>query len=384
MSIGILVVDFYDDTKHEIMAKVASAAAAVRDVPVTVLKPEDHGRLSDADFGLIVITKQANVLRKFPVNDPGNAWLSSQYFQHTHEKLAFPARFIAAKHIKQACDAYGVPSSPRVDAYASRVDSEELGGNVFSEGSESGWMLRKMASREFMDKQASASEADALINLPDGHFALVVHTGDGSTIRKYAMPDSEHVKTAAEYFDKYAMQLAPEHRHTFAVSVRNRAEELGVQLQSGSMIEKWASQSWNRHVDAHLEQRKSLLPRNPGAREILDKLAAAIADGETTPEDAAKALSTFDEATGLTKYYDRGVTDPYASTMQKTATAWSAEVDGSTITSEDLRKVAASSKLAGYLGQSFASQFAKDPEAIFDSLPAPEKVLIKQIVDGEA
>src|SRR5690606_11725465 len=206
-------------------------------------------RLPDSDFGLIVFTKRAAVLRKFPVNDPGNAWLSAQYFHNTHEKLAFPARFIAAKVIKSACDAYGVPASKAVVAYAARANDEDIDSNTFVEGSESQWLLRKLAQRELMDKQASAAEINALTEMPNEHFALVIRT-EGGIIRKYAMPDAQHVKIAAQYFDKYAMDLPPEYRHKFATAVRDRADELGVDVSEHKALEKWASSEWNRFVHA--------------------------------------------------------------------------------------------------------------------------------------
>jgi hypothetical protein len=374
------VLDFYDDSSRELMSKIAMPSS-MRQVNMSVLTPEQHSRLPDSDFGLIVLTKRANVMRKFPVNDPGNAWLSAQYFEHGCEKLAFPARFVAAKFIKSACDAYGVPSSRKLDAYAARAD-EEITSNTFVEGSEKGWMLRKLAQRELIEKTAEAGNIEAMIEMPNEHYALVVQTGDGSVIRKYAMPDASHVKLAASYFDKYAMDLQPEHRHRFALSVRNRAEELGVDVSGHDGISKWASTSWNQHVGAHIEQRKSLLPRNPSAREVLNKLAASLT--ETTPADMAQALDTFDRATGLTRYYDRGLADPYSSTMGKVAEDWSDDEDGEIVTGADLMKAAQSSKLAGYFGQSFVDQFKQDPVGVYESLPAPEKQVVKQVALGQA
>lgn len=379
MSIASAVLDFYDDSHHELMSKVAMPAA-VRDAPFTPLSPEEHDELSEADFGLVVLTKTGSVHRKFPVNDPGNAWLSAQYFSQTHKKLAFPARYIAASHIKEACDAYSVPTSKAVDAYAAQA--EDVPGNMFVEGSEARWMQEKLAQHELMSKQATAAEFDARVNLPDENFALVYENEDGETIRKYAMPDVQRVEKAAAYFEKYAMQFQPGRRHQFASSVKNRANELGVDLSNYNAIHKWAGDNWNRSVIAHIEQRRSLLPRNEDAQDVLSKLAASI--GETSPSDMAQALSTFDKATGLTRYYDRDLADPYASTMSKVATSWSAEVGDETLTESDLRKVAQSAKLAGYLGDSFASKFKESPVEIFESLPDPEKSLIKQIAFGEA
>jgi hypothetical protein len=381
MTIAAAVLDFYDDSKHELMSKIAMPAAIAR-AQTTVLTADQHAALPDTDFGLIVLTKRAAVMRRYPVNDPGNAWLSAQYFQATHEKLAWPARFIAAKFIKTACDAYGVPNSKMVAAYAARVGDDEATSNTFVEGSETGWMLRKLAEREFIEKQAQAAEIEAFVNLPNEHWGLVVRSEDGTILRKYAMPTAEYVKVAAEYFDKYAMDLSPPHRHQFARNVQARAAELEVDVSGHDLLEKWASPGWNRHVLAHIEQRKSLLPRNQDARSVLDKLAASL--GETSPEDAAAALQAIDAATGLSRYYDRGLSDPYASTMGKVAEGWSDEVDGMTITEADLRKEAVQKKIAGYMGSSFASQFAANPVEIYESLPAPEKALIKQVISGEA
>src|SRR4029453_8033798 len=105
------------------------------------------------------------------------------------------------------------------------------------------------------------------------HFGLVRRTGDGEVIRKYAMPDAEHVRKAATYFDKYAMDLRPQDRHPFAAAVKRRARDLGVALPRLGGLEKWASDSWNPRVQAHLAQRRSLLPEDARARDVLTKLA---------------------------------------------------------------------------------------------------------------
>lgn len=383
MGLATQVLDYYDDVDRRYLTKVAMAPTALHGVPMHDLSPVEHASLQDSNFGLVVLTKKANILRRFPVNDPGNSWLSSQYFQETHEKLAFPARFIAAKFIKAACDAYAVPASRAVEAYAEKA-SEDSGitSNLYEEGSAGSWMLRKMAQSETLSKQASEAEIHGRNSLPDEHFAIVVKSPDGSVMRKYAMPDADHVSKAASYFDKYAMQMEPRYRHQFAASVQRRASELDVDISNHVGVNKWASAGWNANVEYHLEQRKSLLPRNIDAHAALDKLAAQA--GSANPMAAAEALETFDQVTGLDKYYDRGLSDPYSSVMGKKASAWSADIDGVILTEQHLEKAAASGKLGRYLGESFASQFRKNASAIFDSLPSPQKVLIKQIAFGEA
>lgn len=381
MNVAGQVLDFYDDVNGEQMSKVAMPVE-VRNVQMTILDSDQRDRLPNSEFGLVVLTKQAHTIRKFPLNDPGNTWLSAKYFEQNHEKLAFPARFKTATFIKRACTAYQVPSTPLVDAYAARADAADIQTNFFAEGSEQGWMLSKLASGELLTKQAAAAGIDALVALPDGQYALVYDAGDGSITRQYAMPDAEHVKKAASYFDKYAMQLEPSHRHMFASSVKKRAAELQVECKSKT-IEKWASEEWNDKIDWHFEARKQLLPHDHqrDSRQILQKLAESLND--TTPGDMAVALEKFDEHTGLNRYYGRGLADPYASTMGKVASAWSEDSDGQTITEDDLRKIP-NTKLAGYLGSAFAGQFQKNPVEVYESLPDPDKLIIRQLVSGEA
>lgn len=386
MSLAATVLDYYDDQlvarQPSGMSKLAAAMGkdAVGDLQFNDLKAEQIAALPSTEFGLVMMTKRGSALRRFPLNDPGNTWMSSYYFQRSHEKLAFPARVTAAFFIKKACAVYKVPSSKAVDDYAALGDDKLLVSNRFSEASP--WAQVKMAAAELIEKQAAAAEFDATLAMPDSNFALVIKNGDGETIRKYAMPNAAHVKTAASYFDKFAMQLAPQHRHQFAAAVKNRAAELSVKLADDSLVEKWAGDGWNRNVDAHLEHRKSLLPHNEPARKTLEKLAASLRDA--TPADAAETLRVFDEAAGLSRYYSKGLADPYQSTMGKVASGWSADIDGSTLTEGDLNKVAESPKLAGYLGAGFANQFKSNPVEIFESLPDPEKVLIKQISEGTA
>lgn len=382
MGVANEILDFYDDGQREQLSKIAMPAKAGQ-LQLDVLEADDRRRLNDSDFGLVILTKQANVVRKFPVSDAGNAYLSAQYFHLNHEKLAFPARFIAARHIKTACDAYKVPTSAAVEAYASRAEDEDCENNVFVEGSEERWMLRKMATRELMMKEAEANAVDALLHMPDEHFALVLKTGDGAVIRKYAMPDAEHVKVAAIYFDTYGEHLEPEHRHRFATSVLARAEELDVDVSNVESLQKWAGAAWNPDVYAHFEYRKSLLgddDHGRKARGILSKLAASL--GETTPVEAARALEEFDRSTGLAKYYDRGLTHPYAATFGKVADGWSADVEGVTVTGPAIQKLAEQGKIARYFGKGVENELAKNPVEVFEALPDPEKSVIAQMVSG--
>jgi len=369
------IIDFYDDADHGCLKKFAHELDSWRSCEV--LSPEEHQGLPDDDFALVVLTKHGNVIRKFPIHDDGHVKMAALYFEENHCHLSDLERTIAATHIREACDAHEVPSTPSIAKYA----ADGFMGNVVTDGDNPAWFsaLRRSAEEE-LTKTASV-EVNARMEMPDGHYALVLEH-DGDVVRKYAMPDDDHVKIASAYFDKYAMDLAPTHRHTFAANVIRRAEELGVSLGDSGHLQKWASPAWNQNINYHLEQRKSLLPRNEEAQTILDKLAS-LAE-QTDPATFAEALHEFDQGTGLDRYYDKGVTDPWESSMgvEKSA-SWHEEVDGEMLTASDLNKVAASDKLRSHFGSTFQGQFKKHAIEVFQSLPTPDKVVIKQIAKGQ-
>lgn len=371
MSLVGQVIDFYDD-KHATQIKEAHGLEKFASTPL--LSDEELRALPDNQFGLISITKQAHVIRKFPLNDAGHTWLANEYFARNYPKLSDVEKVAAASNIKYASQAYRIDPREEVLKYA--MDDRVC--CPVSEGKQPKW-FRKYAEQE-LTKTASA-EIDARIEMPDNCYALVIET-ESDVIRKYAMPDQNHVKIASAYFDKYAMQLAPAHRHQFANNVLRRARELDVPLAKTAHLEKWASPHYADTVDWHLEARKSLLPRSEEKREILDKLASVRRS--TDPVTFATALHEFDHEAGLDRYYDRGLTDPWNATMSHEKTSsWHDEIDGDTLTEQDLRKAAASGKIKSHFGEAFANQFKKHAIDIYSSLPTPEKVIIKQIAKGQ-
>ena len=114
---------------------------------------------------------------------------------------------------------------------------------------------------------------------------------------------------------------------------------------------------------------------------ILDKLAAAI---EVTPPSVmAEALAEFDGNTGLDNYYDRHVADPYWSvfgpSLEETKVAefvW--EEGAERCTGSDLEYLATNHRklIEDQFGSDVADAFAKDPVAIFESMPTPQKIIL--------
>ncbi len=364
------VVDFYDDSDRRYLKKMAQDLEPWRGAEI--LSPSQIEELDDDDFALVVITKTAEKIRKFPLHDEAHIKLASLYFDAAYENLSPAERVCAATHIREACDAYDVEADPAISKYA----ADGFFNNIVEEGVRNAY--EKYAELE-MTKEA-ASDINARIEVPDDQYALLVeHEGD--TIRKYGMPDENHVKIAAAYFKKYARDLSPEHRHMFAENVLRRADELSVDLDT-SYLQKWASGDWNKGLGYHLNERRVLLEGNDKALGVLDKLAGLA--GTTDPDTFAGALYEFDKQAGLDRQYGKHVTDPWESSMAPTKMAmWNEEIDGETITGEDLKRAAESDKLRSHFGEAFQNQFKSHAIDIFNSLPDPDKIVVKQIAKGQ-
>lgn len=377
MTLAGQVIDFYDDTDRSGLNKIASQNLDIdKYASYNILDPKEHFDLPDDQFALVVLTKHANILRKFPINDEGSTWLSAQYFDMNQDKLSAIEKVAAATNIRDACLAYEIEPPASVI----KIACDNPVSNIVTEGAKPTWFdtaTRKEAQNE-LTKTASA-EINARMELPDSAYALILEH-EGEIARMYAMPDENHVKIASAYFKKYAYDLSPQNRHMFAANVLNRAQELGVELQKTEHLEKWASDNYNKHINYHIEQRRCLVKDDRA--QVLDKLASLR--HTANPDVFANALYEFDKSAGLEKYYDTSITEPWEATMgiEKKA-SWTADVDGGTLTEADLQKVAQSGKLKSHFGEAFQNQFAKHAVQIFESLPTPEKVVIAQIAKGQ-
>lgn len=339
MRIHAQVLDFYDDATREGLQKIA-APGELGGLAMNVMSPGELKKLADDRFGLVILTKEGTALRKFPVNDAPNAWLSGQYLSMNMHKMAMPARIIAAFHVKLALDSYSARTPSDVEEMAGLYPGG-MEGNTFIEGSESHY-----GAEPEMDKTASAETDDSV-----------------------------------KWFEDNVAAMEPSRRHDVAATILKEAHAAGVMPESPALL-KYAMAGFNPHLDAHLEQRKSLLPRDEAARATLDKLASQAPDSD--PRDFARVLEAFDRKTGLDRYYDRALTDAYDSTFGFDKQAWSTEVDGETITKDDLVKAASRPSFKSYFGETVKAAFVKDPVTIFESLPTPNKALVLQIARGEA
>jgi len=313
------IFDLYDDVNHDGLRKIASSIPT-QYTNTKMLSEDQLNALSDNQFALVGITKRGSVVRRFPLNDAGNTFVSSQYFEINKHKIPQNLVKEASDRIERAMTLYKVSS---------------------------------------FDKMASA-----LTNPMKSEI--------------YAMPDTEKLAAAQDWFTRNSSNLTPEDRRIAALSITERANQLNVDTSND--IKKYAGEEFSRNISAAIEMRKGLLPEGSEFNEKFDKLASLISN--TTPDSFALALKELDERAGLTRYYDGYLNDSFAdSTQVKEASDYVNEVDGHTVTGEQLKKVS-SVKMAQYFGSTMAKQFESNPVEIYSSLPSPEKAVIAQIATG--
>jgi len=350
------ILDAYDDVGFQGLKKIAR-----KNPSANLMTPGEKSRLQDTDYALSVITKKASKLNKFPINNPDNTWLSSEFFEQNHHKLPKTAAEIAAYHIKKACERYGIEPTPAVAGMA-----KEASSNIFFEGE----ALRPVKKTLQPDLEKIAD---------------VQGISENYTAAQYAFATPSHVKVACRYFEDHAEKIPHELRHKYASAIQRRAKELGMGQQKGT-VEKYASDYYNPLVDAHLKSRAALLEvADPSLRGALEKIAGL--KSELSPPQFARLLHGFDKRAKLDRYYGSFLKDPYLATFAAAPDpyhGYSYKFASRELSAEQIRQLVDTkgAKIRDHFGPHFEAEMKKDPVAIFDSLPNDAKELLAGMADG--
>ena len=348
--------DVYDDVEYSGIKKIANAGPNIN-----VMSPEEKLALKDHDFALSMITKKAHKLNKFPIESHDNTWLSNQYFQMNHHKLAEGAKGIAAFHIKKACQNFKIPPTPAVDEMA-----KEASSNVYYEE-------EQPLQRTFVNRTVSLNE-----------MAEAEKIASNYSFAQYAFATPNHVTMGCKYFEKQASKMPLETRHGYAAALQKRAQELGMGQQKGLVV-KYASDHYSPVVDAHIRSRADLVQTDAQFTGALNKLASMKT--QLSPSDFAKLLYGFDKKAKLDRYYGGHLEDPFQATFAQEPDPYAGyreKVAGKVMDSSAIKKVvfAKEARIKEYFGQSMLEELKKDPVPIFESLPMDAKEIIAGIAEG--
>ena len=340
--------DFYDDGGELLREYIPS----LQDVPEFVKTASAGVDVDSNDYALVIVENDSSC-NKFNISDAGNTWLSSLYYSANRESLPKEAQKVASTMIKAASEAYGVPVTETIEKDA--MPYSELSSNVVD---------------------LTGIKPTSRVVVESGNFAL----GD-----KYPINTASQVKTAQEYFSDNVNRFNPIDRREYAVKVAHVSNAFGVGLESS--IESYCGESYSPDLENHLAVRYSILKEEAPveARETLMKVASLT--NSLTPDEFASALCEFDTVTGLNRYWDTDIKDPWYSTfaIEKVAMGMPGlkakfTVGEMSVTEEELKLLSQDMrKLTDIFGEDFALSFSKDPVAIFQSMPLPQKKTIARM-----
>lgn len=215
--------------------------------------------------------------------------------------------------------------------------------------------------------------------------------------RVYPIETEEQVKTAASYFDKYINKFNPSERSIIASSMEKRASELKMSLEGHGWLDNYSrkGESYSPDFELHMGMRKQACAGKKieidgnklDAQEVLMKIASKKND--IKPSDMVELLEGFDKRACITYKYDSHMRDPHFTVYGSGANPSFDHVKLACGVSEK-KLVAAStkdsfiSKIAQAFGKPMAEDMKSNPVSTFNSMPTPEKELIRSYVDEEA
>jgi hypothetical protein len=209
-----------------------------------------------------------------------------------------------------------------------------------------------------------------------------VTLADGSCL--YPIYDWDSVKLAEAYWLDNRHQMMPEMRRQFATKLAAKADQIGYYLDG--LIKEAGSTTYAQedHIRDAIDMRKVAFPRSSPEREFLDGLFEKRAAIE--PTIFAEALRRFDVNSGLAQGWDHAVLDPWASTFGKEADTVIWEKGADRVTASQLHNLALnhSGGLREKFTTGFIDEFEKDPVALFNSMPEPQKRIIARLADDMA
>lgn len=205
------------------------------------------------------------------------------------------------------------------------------------------------------------------------HYAL-----DG----RYPLDTFSDVEKAVDYFSENHNEFAPRDRHEYCVKVASRADELG--LEVSELVRRYGSTEYAADVDAHLISRKEL-SKTAEAKAMYTGMLEAREDLE--PEQFAELLENADRVSGLKWHYGGPVADAYFSTFggwaarEKVAFYRWMSPTNEYVTGEQLTTLARNNRdiLEKHFSLEIIDGFQKDPIAVFESMPLPQKVILGRL-----
>lgn len=396
MTITTSAVDFYDDGGEVLRNKFGNYVPDfIKEAEV--LSEEYRDFLPDQAFALVLIDGP-NKMRKYACVDKAHSAMNAIYFMENYKSLPYEARSIAAHNIKVACRKFGLEVPDRLSKMASRtkklIDTDgsvpmakkykmsELSGTEVMPTSSSGSnkRIKKLASEfvsPYVDVQATT--VPIVVKRERMTYALDSEHGPQFPLESYSQ-----VKEAAEFFEQQGKRFHPRRRHEACVKIAARADVLGVPISEEVRNYGATTFGSSNQIKVGFDTRRQLF------KEVGDSCSVKLLDdlmekkASVGPEEFAEALSQVDIALGISRYWDKSVIDPWATTFGVVKQAeWNWTHGNEKLTASQLKNILKDSPekdaLQRTFGEEVVSAMVKNPTGIFDSMPLDQKIVIARL-----
>lgn len=387
-------VDFYDDGGQVLRSKFGdSVPDFIKEAEV--LSEEERAQLPDHAFAVVLVDGPQK-MRKFACVDKAHTAVSAIYLMENGKSLPYEARSVAAHNIKVACKRHGLKVPDRLSKMASRsrklidtdgpvpmasskAKSAEISGTEMAPLSPpNGKRVKKIASpliSPYVDVHRDTQPV--AFSKPKIAYALEDENGPQFPLESYAQ-----VKEAADFFAQQGRRFHPRRRHEACVKIAARADAIGVPLTPE--VRRYGATTYgpDGQVKMGFQTRRQMFRDGEDGSSLLDKLLEKKA--HVPPEDFAEALAEMDIALGLSKYWDKSVLDPWATTFGPEKVAeWAWTHGNEKLKAEQLQALVKAGPGRAALERSFGSDMveamSKNPTQIFDSLPLDQKIVIARM-----
>jgi hypothetical protein len=322
-------------------------------------------RLADANFALVVIDEESGEkMRKFACSDAGNTAKSAFYLLAKGEHLPYEARKIAAANIIRALDDYNME---KVEALTKMASERPPQTNVFVTKISNITPRRQTAGPSTLTKSASALQS------------------------------ADDVRAAISYFDENSHILTGWEKRALAKQICSAdPQELSKTAAAKRHdLFKYASDTYDAGLAAAIIERQMLcstsLTQHAKNDELVKVASASLSYQDLfalrdslNPTQFAQQLERLDKEAGLVGK----VKDAVYTTFGKVAQEEDPIVfsnQATKLTRDQLKWFVSNRyrEIKAQFGLEIADAMMKDPEAIFASLPTPQKSIMARMVSQD-
>lgn len=394
------VLDPYDDEFESLQQMLKGREAPDFIKTASIMDREDLQRLPDHAFAMVVVGDGYS-MRKYACVDPAHVTVNVMYFLEHADELPEDAKEKVAHNLLRACNHFSItpPAQLTKIAAGKKVLIKSEGAvitvpkpNRVKTGDLNGSPVMPMSARPSLAKLSSVIDDPYVTpGSPNPRRAQhynpsVCALDDGSL----PLATYGQVKEAMAFFTTFNGDMHPRQRHEMCVKIASRADALGITVDE--VIRKYGSRTFETSVflKAAAMTRKQIWAEmeNGEAPHLLDQILEKQASASITPDVFAEVLAELDVQTGIDRYWDSSIPDPWFSTfghckLAQESDEWRWTQGTEYLTSSQLENFVKSEDgkcaVKHAFDEKLAEGIAKSPIPVFDSLPIDTKRAIARM-----